>query len=107
MIGRGVRNGVKQVRERHPLLNLRVVKRHLRLALHARDDGVEGHVVHIQIAAQRELSACVYGIEVGLIEHGLHRGLAGAILGGLSGTFGRGRGRVGRLVGHIGVDQLR
>ena len=67
VIGRGVRNGVKQVRERHPLLNLRVIQRHLRLALHARDDGVEGHVVHVEIAAQRQLPARIGGIELRLV----------------------------------------
>ena len=89
------------------MLHRSVVQCHLRLALHARDDRVKGDVVHVQIAAQGQLTSCVRGVELCLIENCLHRGLSGAILGRLDRSIGRGRGGPRRLVGSLGLDQLR
>ena len=105
----GLRNGVEKVTESFPLINLRVGERHFRLAFDARNDGIQGYIVHIQVPAQGQLGARIARGKVGLVEDGLHRCLARTVLGtyGLARIDRRGLGTLRRIVLGSGIDQLR
>ena len=105
----GLRNGVEQVTESFPLLDLRIGERHFRLAFDARNDGIQGHIVHVQIPAQGQLGARIARSKVSLVEDGFHRCLARTVLStyGLARVDGRGLGTLWRIILGSGIDQLR
>ena len=105
----GLRNGVEQVPKSFPFLDLRVCERHFRLAFDARNDGIQGHIVHVQIPAQGQLGARIARSKVSLVEDGFHRCLARTVLStyGLARVDRRGLGTLSCIILGSGIDQLR